>query len=347
MPHDIRPTAPEDLPELSRFLTDGFHAPADAPFAAEDVLHWKIFDGRGEDEGTLPRSYVAREEATGRIVGHVGVCPSRFRGPGLPDRGLATMHMIDWLAGTSGAGVGASLMRRAHRATDVQFGFGGSAAGRGVIDRGGYGLAARVPIFRRVLRPGYRLRPTPPGLFRAAKDAVGVLIRPPRRARIQVDLQPVEAFGAEVEAVLSEYADRAVFTSRGPDLLNHFLHYPRGGITGWLLDYKGVIRGFAVLAVLRGADGVTTGKLVELLLDDPDDAPLWHASALRLTDELKRRRADVALGFASTAWATSALRASGYASRSSLEFRLRDRGKLIPPGTVFHLTPLEADYAYT
>lgn len=34
MTRDIRPLTPADLPELSRFLTAGFHAQADADFAA-------------------------------------------------------------------------------------------------------------------------------------------------------------------------------------------------------------------------------------------------------------------------------------------------------------------------
>ena len=38
MAHDVRPLTPDDLPELGRFLTRGFHAPADAPFAAEGSM---------------------------------------------------------------------------------------------------------------------------------------------------------------------------------------------------------------------------------------------------------------------------------------------------------------------
>ncbi|MFO0910518.1 MAG: hypothetical protein U0794_19595 [Isosphaeraceae bacterium] len=149
MPHAIRPLTPDDLPALSRFLTTGFHAPADAPFAAIDVLRWKYFDPRGAEAGSAPRSLVGCDEASGEIVGHVGICPARWHGPGLSDEGVSTLHMIDWLASAAGAGVGAQLMRRAHQSVDTQYGFGGSAAGRGVIDRGGYGLIQHVPVYQR------------------------------------------------------------------------------------------------------------------------------------------------------------------------------------------------------
>jgi hypothetical protein len=349
MPHDIRPLTVADLPELSRFLTAGFHAPPDAPFAAVDVLQWKYFDPRGAEAGAAPRSYLARDPATGEVVGHVGACPGRWHGPGLPAEGVSTVHMIDWLSSQAGAGVGALLMRRVHQTCATQFGFGGSASGRGVIDRGGYGLVRMVPVYQRVLRPGHRLRVPGQGLagrlLRAGKD-VARLIRPSRRPRGTVELRPVAAFGDEVEPALAELAGQAVFTTRAPELLNHVLRYPRGGLSGWHVLHAGALRGFAVLAVVPQPGGVRAGRVVESLLDR-DDADLRHAAAVALTRELKRQGADLAQAFASTDRAAQAWRAAGYAPLHALEFRLRDRPGRLPPGAAFHLTPLEADYAYT
>lgn len=59
MPPEIHPLQPQDLDELSRFLTAGFYAPADADFAAPEVLRWKFLEPRGEDD-IAPRSYVVR-----------------------------------------------------------------------------------------------------------------------------------------------------------------------------------------------------------------------------------------------------------------------------------------------
>src|SRR4051794_16465021 len=93
----LRPMTPVDLPELSRFLTEEFHTPADAAFARPAVLRWKFFEPRGRDTGDAARSYVACDTGTGRIVGHVGLCPGRFRGLRLPADGVSTQHIIDWV----------------------------------------------------------------------------------------------------------------------------------------------------------------------------------------------------------------------------------------------------------
>ena len=350
MVHEIRASTPGDLPELGRFLTGGFHAPDDSAFAASEVLNWKYFDPRGGDAGDMPRSYLASEAGTGRIVGHLGVCPGRFRGGGLPPGGVSTLHMIDWLADGAASGVGATLMRRAHRATDTQYALGGSDAGRGVVGRAGYNLAGSVPMYQRVLRAGYRWKAPGPGpigrALRAARDVtrrLGGRIPPPLAL---VELRPVEAFGPEIGPILALYESLAVFTSRGPDLLNHLLRYPRGGITGWHLLLDGRLRGFALLAVVPRPGRVLVGKIVELLLDDRDERA-WPGAVHALTGELGRRRADVATAVAGTEWAARALRASGYTPAHAMEFRLRDRSNLIPAGSTFHLTMTDADYAYT
>ena len=68
---------------------------------------------------------------------------------------------------------------------------------------------------------------------------------------------------------------------------------------------------------------------------------------LALTRELARQGADLAQAYASTPWTAEALRRSGYASRFAVKFHIRDRLGLIPHDAMFHLTPLEGDYAYT
>lgn len=343
MAHDVRPLTPDDLPALRAFLTSGFHAPDDAAFAALDVLRWKYFDDRGPDAGPAPRSLLAVDRDTDHIVGHVGVCNGRFRGGGLPEDGVSTLHMIDWLSVAPGAG--ASLMRRAHGSTQTQYGFGGSDAGRGVIGKGGYTLAGLVPVHQRVLRPLHRLKgPGVARFARAAKDLAGLLRRPARRAGAGVDLHPVGHFGSEVHAWLDAYRPRALFTTRDPAFLNHLLRHPRGVMTGWHVEHRGRAVGYALLAVVSQGT-LTVGRIADLLLAEssPD---LWHASAAALTAELRRRGADVAQAFASNPWTADALKLAGYAPLHPLEFRLRDRSRVMP-GSPFHLTPIEADYAYT
>jgi hypothetical protein len=73
----------------------------------------------------------------------------------------------------------------------------------------------------------------------------------------------------------------------------------------------------------------------------------WHAAVTALTRELSRQGADLAQAYASTPWTAEALRLSGYTSRFSVKFHIRDRQGIIPRDATFHLTPLEGDYAYT
>ena len=152
MARDIRPLTSHDIPELSRFLTAGFHAPPEADYAAPEVLHWKYL----EDVGlTGPRSYIARDE-TGTIIGHLGLCRTAFEGQAINAAGgqVSTIHIIDWLGSPEHRAVGISLMRKAHEGVATQFGLGVSQAALVVGERAGYELRGLVPAYVRVLRPG-------------------------------------------------------------------------------------------------------------------------------------------------------------------------------------------------
>src|SRR4051812_32020208 len=91
-----------DVVALSEFLRAGFKAAADEPFAQPDVIAWKYFDQRGAGDGG-PRSFVAIDN--GRIVGHLGWCPSTFC---VADQKVATLHMTDWLGSSEYGPVGAA-----------------------------------------------------------------------------------------------------------------------------------------------------------------------------------------------------------------------------------------------
>jgi hypothetical protein len=383
MTREIRPLAPDDLPELCRFLAAGFQASTDADFAAPDVLRWKYLDaeptapigcfastdagpvgcslsavaGReGESEGAgpaPPRSYVALDEA-GRIIGHLGLCRTAFEGRALASSGgrVGTIHIIDWLGSPEHKAVGMSLMRRAHQAAATQFGLGVSQAALVVGERAGYELRGLVPAFTRVLRAGYWLRagglgPWHRGL-RLAREAANRLIRRPAAPGLIIEPRRVSSFGPEIVPIAEAAGEHAILTTRDPARLNAFLRFPRQAMSGWhLLDDAGRLRGLALLNVIPKDGGRTrTGKVVDCLLDS-DDVPAWQAAFLALTGELQHQGADLAQAYGSTPWAAEALRRSGYASRFAVKFHIRDRQGLIPKEATFHLTPLEGDYAYT
>lgn len=348
MTRDVRPLTVDDLPELSRFLTAGFHAPPDAPFAAPEVLRWKFLrDGRPDGE---PLSYVALDEA-GSIVGHLGTCRTAFFGRGI-EAPVETLHMIDWLGSREHPSVGAGLMRKAHAATPMQFGLGGSYAGRTVGERGGYALVGRIPVYRQVLRPGYWLRAgglsTTQRWPRLAREVLGRGGFGRGRPSTTVRLSPVKSFGDEISLIANTYAINAIMTSRSCDRLNSFLSFPGQAMTGWhLVSEQGRLLGFAILNVVPQDGGATrTGKVVDCLLDTVETDP-WCAAIIALTDEVKRQGADVAEVYAGTPWLVQALERAGYSTRFALDFRLRDRDSLVPRDGPFHLTAIEADYAYT
>ena len=345
----IRPLAAEDLGPLSRFLTAGFRTPADAEFAAADVLRWKYLESQGDVSEPPPRSLVATDEA-GAIVGHVGFVPTAFAAPGL-SAPVSALHMIDWLGSREHRSVGASLMRRAHEAAPVQIGLGGSDAGRSVIRRGGYDAMPPVSVFERVLKPMRRIRAggTSPGqVARAARDVARGLIRRPQSPAVRLELERVSMFGPEVLDVVAGASRSAVVAARTPERLDYLLRYPRGAPAGYLLrEPDGRVRGLALLVALpRDGGRAVEGRIVDLLMDD-DAAETWHAALLLLSAELSRLGADAARAFAASPWTVEALRRAGYAFRHPLDFNLRDRDALLPRDRPYYLTPIEADYAYT
>jgi hypothetical protein len=345
-PPAIEPLRLEDLPELSRFLIEGFHAvPAGAEFAAPDVLRWKFFEPRGLGDG--PRSFVARDEA-GRIIGHVGIVPGRFEGQGLTAGPVSTLHMIDWLGARDRRSVGTSLMRRAHQEAATQFVLVANARARRVTGASGYEPVAEVPVFQKVLDPRSQLRASGHGpigrLLRAARDTARAVAGRGERPRTSVVLRRVEAFDETILPILNDARTRAVLNARTPALLNAYLRYPRPGISGWLvIGEDGTILGLALLNVVR-REGIRAGKIVECLLEG-DDPDRWHAAIAALTRELKSQGADTITAYGSTPWTAAALHHCGFRARDRLEFTLRDRDRLIPRTSTFHLTPMEADDA--
>jgi hypothetical protein len=378
MAPDIRPLYPEDLPELSQFLAAGFQARPDADFATPAVLRWKyleskgsgsagsragedLLQGQGVQEQPIetdlhchsPLSYVARD-ASGKIVGHLGLCRTHFRGRGITVSSgrVATMHIIDWLGSSEARSIGINLMRLSHQGGETQFGLGVSPSALAVGERAGYRLRGFVPVYTRVLRVGYWLRKVGPNplerVLRLAHDLVGRVTRLPDKPRVGLKLERVPIFGSEISEIVTEAEKHAVMTQRDPARLNAFLRFPRQDFSGWYFrDESGRLRGFALLNLLPQDEGQTrTGKIVDCLLDRVE-APLWQAAILALTRELAQEGADIAQCYASTEWMSAALSSCGFVSRFGVKFHIRDPQGLIPSGATFHLTTLEGDYAYT
>jgi hypothetical protein len=350
MARDIQPLCSHDLPELSRFLTAGFKSLPEADYAAPEVLRWKYLENTDHSE---PLSYIARDES-GAIIGHLGLSRTAFEGWAINAAGgyVSTIHIVDWLGSPDHRAVGISLMRKAHEGVATQFGLGVSQAALVVGERAGYELRGLVPVYARVLRPGYWMRASglslPARGLRFTRDIALPWMQPPKPPRANIVLKRIAAFGPEIESIVEAAKMHAILTQRGSERLNTFLRFPRQSMTAWhLLDDMTRLRGLAVLNIIPDDQGRTRkGKIVDCLLDDVD-INRWHAALSGLTHELARQGADLAQAYASTPWTAEALRQSGYKSRFSVKFYIRDRQALIPRDALFHLTPLEGDYAYT
>ncbi|MDR3619546.1 MAG: acetyltransferase [Paludisphaera borealis] len=351
MTRDIRPLQSDDLDALSRFLTSGFNAAADADFAAPEVLRWKYLESMGDSQEPEPRSYIACDES-GAIVGHLGICPTAFTSSAIEGGRVPALHMIDWLGSPTRRGVGVSLMRKVNEIASVQFGLGGSRAGRDVAERSGYELLQPIWVYQRMLRPARWARlsglGSPRQAARIARDLAKHYLNRPAPIRSQLELVPASTFGAEVADIASRAAKHAVLTERTPERLNYFLRFPRQAMSGFIFrDPSGRTRGFALLNMLpQPRTQIVVGKVVDCLLDDADP-DLRHAASLLLSRELTRQGADVAEAYTGAPWTTEGLRRAGYVARHPLDFHLRDPKRLIPRDRPFHFTPIEGDYAYT
>jgi len=240
-------------------------------------------------------------------------------------------------------------MRRAHAQAEVQYGLGGTAIARRTAGRTGYAPMPPVPVYRRVFRPRHRLRET--GVpwsrrgLRAARDCLRWVRDRPRGGLRTAALRPVERFGNESAEIAAQLPGPLVLAGRRPEDLNVLLGYPRGGPSGWRVNFENGAHGTAVLNVLR-ANGWAAGKIADLVLDTIEPFS-WAMAFKALAAELERQGADVALACGGPPWINDGLVAAGFHQAYDLEFLLRDRKRRLPDAHPYYLTFLEADYAYT
>lgn len=340
---EIAPTAPEDLDALGRFLADGFGTRPDAPFARAEVLRWKYFP---EEAPPFPLSFVAK--ADGRIVGHVGAAPARFR-DAASEIDVPALHMIDWLRDPAFPSLGVALMRKIHAQADVQFAVYGSAVARRVMRGSGYRPIQEIPLHRLVLRPfaHIRLQPGFKGWAKSMRDLLTVSSS--QRIRTATDtfaFKDTECFDDRAATIQSRarFEGNPLFTARDPARLNHLLRCPAARmIGGWIVQGAETV-GWAILGLLE-RDGIRFGKVVDAFLQT-NDPEAWAGSVRILTDRLRAEGVEVIDAFHGAPWASEAFRRCGYRAIDRLDFLMRDREGRLPTGAPYHLTPIEADYAY-
>jgi hypothetical protein len=153
-------------------------------------------------------------------------------------------------------------------------------------------------------------------------------------------------FGSELETLFGKGQSPQVLTSRPAELLNYFLRYPSGTISGWSVHEGNEQVGFALLNIHTEKRDHRHGTIVDCYLAS-SDLDLWHAAIVALKCELKDQGADIATCYASTSLVDQACRRAGFLAREKqVPFLVRDLGGLLPRDVPYHLTSLEADHAY-
>jgi len=341
---EIQSLPKKKISELHDFLITGFQQPPDAEFAAESVLEWKYFDPL--DSATAPRAFIAT--VNGRIVACVGICPTRLV-VGLSPQLVTASHGIDWLADKSEVAAGLMVGQQSEENFDVQFVIGGTPQAIKIKKKQGWIFPLQVPTFCRILRPIYRLQsPRQDALWKAAvkvaRDYGRRMFCCRRSPKTALVVRQVEVFGNEIERITSACQMPDVHTLRTPELLNHYLRYPKKNISGCLVMAGNQVRGFALLSIVQ-RQGIRMGKIVDCFLDCLDQ-DLWHAALFALTNQLQANGADLVVCYGSTPWMAAALKNNGFYQQKQSPLSVRDPKNLIPNNATFYLTHLEADHAY-
>jgi hypothetical protein len=340
----IRPIERDDIAAVSKFLTSGFATLVDAEFAAPDVLEWKYFDSIGDTAS--PRGLIAFDRE--QIVSFVGICPTSIV-LGSSTEHISAGHGMDWLASRAHPAVGVHLYNRANESIAVPFVIGGTPMATEIRKRMGWTFPVQVSRFCRILKPLHRLRrPTDDVLWKAllkiGRDYARQVLISPQAPKVALELKPIEMFGDEVEQISRDCGMIDVHTRRTAALLNHFLRYPRAGISGWLIMQDAKVRGYAMLSVLY-REQKWLGRIVDCFMDCPD-YNLWYSALHNLTRQLGILGADLAECYGSTSWMERALRSNGYHFQRVSPLAVRDVNQLIPKEASFFLTALEGDHGF-
>jgi hypothetical protein len=344
----IAPLRRDDIPELSRFLIDGFGVPASSSYFSHEVLSWKYFDGPNgpsEDSTCSTCSLVAR--SAGRIVGHVGICPRQLTLTG-NGASASTMHAIDWLGSASHPGLGTFLMLQAFATSRTQYAIGGSAQAQAVFPGLGFERKPSLDIFRKALTPLHRLRAPGKGLLGkwagTAKDLASVWLASAAPTLGDVRLSAAPAFSEEIDRLQARTSSRAVTFRRDHSLLNYFLRYPLPGFSGWTIRAAERMIGCAVLKI--APDGrIRLGRIVDCWLDT-EDPSCWSAAVAALVDRLRALSADSVTCYAANLCLRAALLGNGFVKSDDRNVFFRDKEQWLPRHAPLELSMLDGDHAF-
>jgi len=320
-PFQVTATTPDEADRVTGFLSSIFQAPLDARFISPGIFHWKYFAKRPDWD--QPRSYVLKEDDA--LVAHIGVWPTRFRGP---SGELTGMHTLDWAANRERPGTGSRLRLEVEELADFGIGIGGSVAAQMARAKLGYRTWRQMSILVRVVRPRLKFRSTSGGsqlrrFGRLGRDLVHAA-RSFSAARSGLSAQVVESFDDSLDKVASLAERGEVRAYRTAAVLNYFLSCPDANGIGIVFCDRSTLCGYGLLTRLGGQARI---------------AALWvrgdWESAYQLATEIAAKDPNVyeMIAGASSAREELALVRNGYRVRNVKSVDIRDARGMIRSGS--------------
>ncbi|HOW70169.1 MAG TPA: hypothetical protein PKY77_06155 [Phycisphaerae bacterium] len=143
----LRPTQPDDLPELAAFLQ------ANGVACTISTLGWK-YPGLTGGSGSPVRSWIAQVE--GRIVGHIGVVPAVIRDGRRSASPAPAGWFMDWMVRDDlrARGIGVFLLREAAKHHPVLMTIQGSADTQRVLPQLGWFACDDLSLYKLNLAAG-------------------------------------------------------------------------------------------------------------------------------------------------------------------------------------------------
>jgi hypothetical protein len=335
----IRPTTPDDGPQIARFLSEIFSKSPDDPALDQKLLAWKYWAGSLHWPGS--RSFVLARGET--ILAHAGVVPGTMAWRGGQARAA---HIIDWAARPGAIGAGTALMKHVAKMTDALIGIGGSDQTQAVLPTLGFRPAGTAVGFVRTLHPLRRIGAARRWSWRSgphlARNLLWALTAPGARAAgCSIDRLEADACG-RVTLPESPLRGAALLMKRSPEQLYHLLQCP--GLALQLYEVRHPGRGSRGYFVLAHAPRQI--RLVDCWIDsgEPTDWRLLF-EAVVLTG-LNEASAAELVTWSSDPAECEVLRRCGFHQRSSQPVRiLPSQGTEIPDGTL-RVEMVDNDAAY-
>lgn len=335
----VRPSTPDDAPEIAALLRSVFSLPPDATVVAPDHMRWKYWQERADHPGS--RSFVVAHG--GQILAHAGIIPGTLA---LGDERLQVVHLIDWAARPGVIGAGIMLMKHLGGLADIDLAVGGSEDTLAILPSMGFRPVGTSTRFVRLLNPlramdaatevGRRRLPGLVARSLAASATSG------RRAPSDWASRPIAVESPATAAVpLPAPTPTMAVLERTPALLAHALDCPAARMTLHAVERGGQPRGYFLLAVTPGR-----ARLADCWMDS-DEASDWRAMVELAAREAKRHPDVARLGAsASDPLLSRCLMDCGFVAGRSDPVQLCPKdGRPLPEVTV-RVQMLDNDFAW-